>query len=182
MALVVAYVNKPKSKPLNASGLQNQNPEDKQLSFQAMANQITSFPPQFLFISLSPGSYQQHTPDHFWFGAAWFQSWDLLLKMLTCLSLSVNRSKDLQWTWLFLNTLFKSGWASSHFISPNIQTLTQPATFSCLSISYGCPNSQSFISQEKNQSCQLFNLEGQGWEGGSRGRWYMHTSGWFTLL
>ena len=74
MALVVAYVNKPKSKPLNASGLQNQNPEDKQLSFQAMANQITSFPPQFLFISLSPGSYQQHTPDHFWFGAAWFQS------------------------------------------------------------------------------------------------------------
>ena len=72
MALVVAHVSKPKSKPLNASGLQKQNAEDKQLSFQAMARQITSFPPQVLFISLSPGSYQQHAPNHFWLGAAWF--------------------------------------------------------------------------------------------------------------
>lgn len=74
MALAVAYVSKPISKLLNASGLQNQNTEDKQLSFQAMANQITSFPLRFLLISLSPGSYQQHAPNHFWFGAAWFQS------------------------------------------------------------------------------------------------------------
>lgn len=100
---IATYRRKRTSKPVNVSRLRNQNAKDNQSETanevfgSSQSKSFLSLFWRFLLINLSPSSWRQSTPNHFWFWCCpmWIHCRsNHLLDILMCLGLSSNNRSE----------------------------------------------------------------------------------------